>query len=150
MNEIKAADYTRIATLVEQGYTPDEALSKVATAKVAAEKPARSKYGNVKTKIDGITFDSQREAERYRELKDRADRGEIDHLTIQPRYPLHVLRARSNTFIEIGSYIADFRYTDVPSGQEIVEDVKGMKTDMYRWKKKHVESQYGITIVEVK
>jgi hypothetical protein len=31
----------------------------------------------------------------------------------------------------------------------VVEDVKGMRTPMYRWKKKHVEAQYGITITEV-
>lgn len=177
--EIAAHEYERVATMVDSGKTLEEALAivrKTPTARqnrpgreeapkttqstdmadrdapAAKETPRRSKYGNVKTEVDGIPFDSLKEAARYRELRDMAERGEIDRLTVQPRFPLHVLRAKSNTFVEIGSYVADFRYTDLDTGQEVIEDVKSSATakkELYRWKRKHVESQYGIEVKEV-
>ena len=49
---------------------------------------------------------------------------------------------------EIGKYIADFEFY-LPNGTRVVEDAKGVRTALYRWKKRHVEAQYGITIVEV-
>lgn len=68
--------------------------------------------------------------------------GQIVRLEIQPEYPLTV---QGN---EIGIYRGDFRYV-VPMKGTVIEDVKGFKTPLYRWKKKHVEAQYGITIREL-
>ena len=50
--------------------------------------------------------------------------------------------------ITIGHYVADFEYLE--GDVRIVEDVKGMKTPLYRWKKKHFEAQYGLKIRETK
>lgn len=112
---------------------------------------SQSKYKAVKTTVDGITFDSKKEAARYSELKLMEQAGDIRHLILQPRYELsvtfHMLGGESME-VPIGYYVADFRYTD-RDANTVVEDVKGMKTPMYRWKKRHVEAQYGIEIREV-
>ena len=121
-------------------------------------RPMRSKYGAVKTTVDGIRFDSKKEAVRYCELKLLEKAGEIEDLELQPVFPLlvpstsgRVMRAakaivQGGTF-QIGEYRGDFKYLDYKRGR-IVEDVKGFKTPLYRWKKKHVEAQYGIQIRE--
>lgn len=109
-------------------------------------RPRRSKYGAVKTEADGVVFASKREADRYRELMSQRQRCVITHLELQPQFPLTVLTP-DGTAIVIGRYIADFRYQR--DGRDVIEDAKGMKTDMYRWKKRHVEAQYGIEIEEV-
>jgi hypothetical protein len=101
----------------------------------------RSKYGAQRTTVDGITFDSKREAIRYGQLKLLEQAGEIGSLECQARYILRVAT------IPIGSYVADFCYTTA-AGSHVVEDVKGVRTPLYRWKKKHVEAQYGIVIQE--
>lgn len=101
------------------------------------------KYGAKPTTVDGIRFASMAEAKRYAELLLLAKAGQVECLEIQPVYVLTV----GERFI--GRYIADFRYYDMRTGALCVEDVKGVKTPLYRWKKKHVEAQYGITITEV-
>ena len=110
----------------------------------------RSKYNAAKTTVDGITFDSRAEARRYQELRCMERIGEITGLTTQPSYCLEAQQsvgpARSCV---IGTYRGDFAYFDA-LGREVVEDVKGFKTPLYRWKKKHVEAQYNIVIREVK
>ncbi len=103
----------------------------------------RSKYGAVKVTIDGVTFASKAEGRRYVELKALWDAGKIrGQLEIQPSYPLTVAG------VTVGKYIADFRYYR-DDGELMVEDVKGMKTPVYRLKKKLVEAIYGISIREV-
>ena len=121
---------------------------------------ARSKYGAVKTTVDGVTFASKREAARYQELKMLEKAGQIEHLQLQPSFPLYVYRDKGAGIyigaqaerVFVGSYIADFRYWDrttAPPG-EVVEDVKGVRTDIYKLKKKIVEACHGITIREVR
>ena len=100
-----------------------------------------NKYRNRHTRVDGIRFDSQAEARRYIELKSLATAGRIQKLERQEKFDLTVNQKK------IGQYRADFSYEI--DGQKIVEDVKGMKTPVYRLKKKHVEAQYGIKINEV-
>lgn len=113
----------------------------------------RSKYGAKPTVVDGIRFASQKEAKRYRELTLLGRAGEIWDLELQPRYELLAPLPKDHPLVGkrmkcIGAYVADFAYTDPLIGR-VVEDVKGFKTPLYRWKKKHVEAQYGIFIVEV-
>jgi hypothetical protein len=119
----------------------------------------RSKYGAVPTLSHGIRFHSKREAARYHELLLLARAGEIWDLELQPVFMLCVpsttgtvsggLRDLAGTFNgRIGVYRADFRYWD-RSGC-VVEDVKGVATPLYKWKKKHVEAQYGITVQEIR
>lgn len=103
----------------------------------------RNKYGAKKTVIDGITFDSKREAARYLELKTLLRAGQITDLRCQVRYQLVV------NGVKIGSYRADFCYQE--NGQEVVEDVKSAATKAlrdYRLRKKLMLALYGIEIRE--
>ena len=110
----------------------------------------RHKYGAHPTTVDNIRFASKAEARRYCELKLLEKAGEIRELEIQPRYELLAWPARGDrTRAMVGHYVADFRYRSGPQGLLVVEDVKGVRTALYRWKKKHVEAQYGIQITEI-
>lgn len=96
----------------------------------------RNKYNAKKTPIDGHNFPSKREAERYCELKLFLKAGEIRNLVLQPRFLL-----QDEFFDKNGvkhkkiEYVADFLYID-KDGKAIVEDVKGVLTDVYKLKKK--------------
>lgn len=107
--------------------------------------PKRHKYGAKKTVVDGITFPSKAEALRYAELKILLRAGQIADLTRQPRFPLVVAGQL------VGTYIADFSYTDVATGKSVVEDVKSpaTRTDVYRLKIKLLRALHGIDVVEV-
>ena len=116
-----------------------------------------SKYRAIPTVIDGIRFASKREARRYGELKLLERAGKIFRLRLQPRFRLCAWTTKTgdgrNTIQELGAYVADFAYCstrgcDCPYGCT-VEDSKGFRTPLYRWKKKHVEAQYGIQVREV-
>ena len=102
----------------------------------------RPKYRNIKTTVDGITFDSKRESIRYCELKLLAKAKKIKNLRLQVPY---VIRVNGE---KICKYIADFVY--VEDGQEIVEDVKGMRTREYVLKRKLMKAVFGIDIRETK
>jgi hypothetical protein len=131
----------------------------------------RSKYGARKTVIDGITFDSKKEANRYRELKLLEKAGEICCLRLQ--VPFELIPAQYEETGEVYTkgknkgkpkhgkciekavtYIADFVYTTCephPDGgvrinkrisKEVVEDVKGMRTPVYIIKRKLFRWRY--------
>lgn len=103
------------------------------------------KYHAKKVTIDGHKFDSIKEANRYLELKQLEDAGIISDLELQPRFVLQeAFRCDGNSYRKI-EYIADFRYTQ--DEQVIVEDVKGMKTDVYKLKKKLFLKEYGGRVV---
>ena len=104
--------------------------------------PAVNKYRAKKTVVDGITFDSRKEEKRYEVLRDSPLIGSLE---LQPKYDLLVTDPNGNT-VKVGYYKADFRY--IEDGNWIVEDVKGVKTPIYRLKKKMVEATYGIEIKE--
>ncbi len=103
----------------------------------------RSKYGNTKTVVDGITFASKAEAKRYGELKLLERAGEIRNLELQPKFALVGLGAT-----KVCSYRADFSYR-YTNGPLVVEDVKGMKTPVYRLKAKLFRDNFGFSITEV-
>lgn len=105
----------------------------------------RSKYGAVKTKLDGITFDSKREAAVYAELKLRHKAGEIGEVELQKPFPL---LAPSGEIV--GIYRADFAFWDFKEDRFRVLDVKGYDTPLSRWKRKHVKAQYGTEVEVVK
>jgi len=99
------------------------------------------KYSSAKTDIDGIRFDSKKEAEFYAELKLREKVGEITHLRLQPRYLLQeAFKCEGKQYREI-EYVADFEY--VEGGETVVVDVKGFKTAVYMLKKKLFLYKYG-------
>ena len=99
--------------------------------------PKRShKYNAQPTEIDGIRFDSKREAQRYRELQLLAADGEIHALQLQPRFELQPSFKRDGKTVRAIHYVADFQYTEDATERVIVEDVKGMETDVFKLKRK--------------
>ena len=100
-----------------------------------------TKYKAIKTEVDGIMFASKKEAMRYKELKFLRSQYRISDLILQPKFPVEVCGKK------ICTYVADFLYYE--NGEKIIEDVKGVKTPVYRLKKKLVEAIYNITIKEV-
>lgn len=102
-----------------------------------------NKYHAVKTTIDGITFDSKRESIRYQELTLLQRGNVIRDLQMQVPFPVVVNGKK------ICTYIADFQYVEVASGEIKTEDSKGILTPVYRIKKKLVAALYGVKIIEV-
>jgi hypothetical protein len=108
-----------------------------------AIQPKRHKYGAQAVVIDGIRFASKKEGKRYAELKLLAKAGEINGLELQPELPV----ASPNGTL-IFTYKADFSYW-TKAGKRVIEDVKGVRTPVYRLKKKIIEVLYGFEIVEI-
>jgi len=98
----------------------------------------KHKFNAIKTECDGIKFSSRKEAKRYSELKFLQSNGEL--LFFLRQVPFHLL---GNV-----RYVCDFMVFWC-NGDVTVEDVKGMKTDMYIVKKKLVEATYPIKITEI-
>lgn len=98
----------------------------------------KSKYRANKTSIDGHSFDSQKEAEYYCDLKLRLQAGEINGFCIQP------------TFILAPGlkYKADFIIFGKDGSTEVI-DVKGFKTKEYIAKKKVFEDKFNLKITEI-
>ncbi len=112
----------------------------------------RNKYGNEKTVVDGITFASKAEANRYGELKLLERGGVIRDLELQPRFGLFGAEGT-----KICTYKADFRYAEMIPGTNrishiVVEDVKSpatAKERSYRLKAKLFRDNFGFSITEV-
>lgn len=105
-----------------------------------------SKYHAKKTTVDGITFDSRREADRYLVLKGMEEEGAIEDLRRQVRYELVPAFDVDGRHYRPVFYMADFVY--VEDGKEVVEDVKGMRTDVYKLKSKLFARRYGMSVKE--
>jgi hypothetical protein len=108
---------------------------------VIEERETTSKMRNVRTTVDGITFASKREANRYAELRLELRASEITDLELQRPFSLDV-----NGF-HVCDYVANFVYGR--NGVQIVEDAKGKRTDVYVIKRALMRAVYGIEIVEV-
>ena len=122
------------------------------------------KYGNKKTQTDGIFFDSKKEARRYAELKMMLKVGAISNLELQK--PFELIPAQYEPVVRYGKngkrlkdgkkciekscvYKADFVYIDNETGQQVVEDTKGMRTTDYIIKRKLMLYVHGIKIKEI-
>ena len=108
------------------------------------------KYGNTKVEIDGIKFDSKREAARWQELRLLERAHKIGGLRRQVKYELipHQYAEDGKTIAEKSvSYVADFVYEE--NGKTVVEDAKGMRTKDYIIKRKLMLFIHGIRIKEV-
>ena len=105
-------------------------------------KEPMNKYKAKRTVVDGISFASKAEARRYTQLLLLQRAGAIEELELQPRLLLVVAK------IKIGTYVGDFRYRDMVTGDMILEDVKGVLTPVYRIKKRLVKALHGIDILE--
>ncbi len=111
--------------------------------KTSLKQAKKSKYRAVKTEINGIMFDSKREAARYQELRLLERAGEIKSLRLQVPYEL-IEKSKYGRSIK---YVADFVYSR--NGLTVVEDAKGVRTPVYRLKKRMMAEKYGIKIEEV-
>lgn len=99
-----------------------------------------NKYRNKRTTINGITFASKGEANRYQELKLLERAGEISNLKLQPKFELQPKFRKNGKTHRAINYIADFQY--VENGQTVVEDFKGFETKEFLIKKKLFEYKY--------
>jgi hypothetical protein len=120
-----------------------------------------SKYKNRKIEVDGIVFDSRKEANRYRQLKLLEGAGMIRDLQMQVKFVLIPAQYSKDEFTKKGkpkcierecSYLADFVYYD-EYGDRIVEDVKGYRKDgaynIFSIKRKLMLQVHGIRIKEI-
>lgn len=92
------------------------------------------KYNARRTEIDGFIFDSKKEAARYLELKALEKAGKIKELERQKSFTLIEPFDYNGEKCRRVRYLADFYYRE--GGKVIIEDVKGMKTEVYKIKKK--------------
>lgn len=103
--------------------------------------PKKHKYNARKTTIDGVTFDSQREAEFYCELKLLVKAGKVERFELQPEFVLQEGFTYQGKKYRSIIYRADFRIV-YPDGQVEIVDVKGHKTKEYQIKKKLLLARY--------
>lgn len=107
-----------------------------------------SKYGNRKTYVGSVLFDSKREADRYVELMLMQKAGTIKDLQTQVPFELiPSIRGDDGKVIQRAvDYVADFTYWQ--DGKFVVEDAKGYRPDVYKIKKKLMLWRHGIVIKE--
>lgn len=125
-------------------------MARVTTYRFPRNKANRSKYGNRKCELDGISFDSIKEMNRYCDLKYMLLAGEIFDLEVHKPFELQeAFRDAEGKWIRAIIYEADFVYKD-KDGKMIIEDVKSKatKTPAYNIKKKMMAYK-GLIIREV-
>lgn len=111
----------------------------------------KNKYKAKKAVVDGIVFDSRKEAKRYTELKKLEEMGSIRDLSLQVQFELVpsfeiIIDGKKRKRRPI-TYVADFVY--YRDDEKVIEDVKGLRTPVYNIKKKLFEYRYHETIREV-
>ena len=99
-----------------------------------------SKYNNKKVIVEDYMFDSIQESRRYKELKLLERAGKIQNLELQPHFLLQDSFRKNGKTIRKIEYIADFKY--IENGKTIVEDVKGIQTEVFKIKHKIFEKIY--------
>ena len=121
----------------------------------------KQKYHAQKVTFDGMEFDSKREMIRWQELHALERNGEIFGLRRQVRFELIPAQYAPDVVTKTGKkkrgaclerkcdYIADFVYSDLRTGETVVEDAKGMKTEVYKIKRKLMLYIHGIRVKEV-
>lgn len=121
----------------------------------------RNKYNNNRVVCDGHIFDSEKERDRYIVLMQKQRRGEIFSLQLQKKFLLtdaifvddrdrfvdRYTKGRK-LYAKKSEYTCDFFYY-LKNGTPVVEDVKGMRTDLYMLKKKVLAYFYGIIVKEI-
>lgn len=114
----------------------------IALGLIPPEQIKKSKYHSKEVIIDGITFDSQKEARKYYELKLLKMAGEVVDFELQPEFILQEgYRDSTGKWIRPIKYISDFKVI-YPDGQEVIIDTKGYRTEVYRLKKKMLLKRY--------
>lgn len=98
----------------------------------------RHKFRAKQTILDDIKFSSKKEAKRYQELKLLREKGEV----------LFFLRQTAFHLPGNVRYVCDFMVFWT-NGDITIEDVKGIRTDLFIVKKKILEAVYPIEITEI-
>lgn len=116
--------------------------------------PVLNKFSAEKVELDGMAFDSKKEAATYWQLKMAERAGEIANLRRQVKYELIPAQkdARGKLIERAVHYIADFEYDELKGprkGEHVVMDVKGMRTREYVIKRKLMLYVHGVRIYEV-
>lgn len=113
-------------------------IQKFRNGRPVVDTPKKSKYSAVRTVVDGIPFDSKKEARYYEQLKQRKAAGEVLYFLMQVpfRLPGGV------------RYVIDFMEVHA-DGRIHWVDVKGVETPLFKMKKKQVEELYGVEIETV-
>jgi hypothetical protein len=107
-----------------------------------------TKYRNKKAVVNGIKFDSKKEAARYNELRLLERAGAIQNLKTQVKFVLIPSQKINGKTVEREcAYKADFVYTQ--NGKTVVEDTKGYRTKDYIIKRKLMLYVHGIKINEI-
>lgn len=112
-------------------------------AEYKRSKKKASKYKNVPTRKYGLFFASKKEARRYDELKLLQRAGKIQGLAFQHHFEIRV----GPNGMHVCDYIGDFSFQE--NGKLVVEDTKGVRTPVYRLKKKLMLACHGIKIREI-
>jgi hypothetical protein len=104
------------------------------------------KYRSQPTAVNGILFDSKKEAGRYSELRLLESVGAIRDLKLQPRFDLIACNGEI-----VGHFTPDFQYWSLELVCLVVEDVKSeaTKTTAYRLRKRLFEASHGLTLSEI-
>ena len=115
----------------------------------------RNKFHARGTYDNGVWFASAGENRRWHELQLLQRAGHISGLARQVAFPLSAYTPRGERR-KIGKYVADFVYRerhgdgDLAPWPVVVEDYKGFATDLYLWKRKHLEAEYDVTLRETR
>lgn len=107
-----------------------------------------NKYHNKKVFYDGHWFDSEKEKSFYIKFKLMQNSGEIHGLKLQQKFLLIEAFILNKKKYRETTYISDFTYRDKEDKLHII-DVKGMRTEVYKLKKKMMAYKYGIEIEEL-
>lgn len=103
-----------------------------------------TKYNAQKTTVEGITFDSKLEAERFIQLRLLEKADEISALVLQPEFQIlrGFVNPETGEKVKSRFYVGDFQYIDNATNKIVVEDTKGMETAEFRLKWSLVKSMY--------
>jgi hypothetical protein len=114
----------------------------------------KNKFGARKVKADGHTFDSGKEHKRYQELKLLQASGEIHSLELHPKFKFTIdgrpvlIKSEGYPKGRQASWSADFRYVCNRRKAVIIEDTKGVRTDIYKLKRALCEAMFPGIIIE--
>ena len=110
----------------------------------------KNKYKNEITYYKDIRFSSKKEMQRYKDLELLESTDYICNLELQKKFLLQegYTNAKGKKIRPI-YYIADFYYFDLLKDKWVVEDTKGVRTEVYKLKKKLFEYIYNLTIDEL-
>ena len=128
----------------------DRMTSAELRAALARKKTEGRVKGAEKVTVEGITFDSKKEADRWQELRLMQRAGEISDLKRQ--VPFSLFGRDSPILTPTGRkmlYLADFTYIDHRLGDVfVVEDAKGWETEVFKIKRAILAAQ-GVEVTTV-